>query len=135
MARIRAENARSRLAEITAALPLLVRNRLLTASSMLDSASRAIEAAGQRRISSEQMRLTNVYAVLKRDLEVAVNRETLRLNALADKVSLLSPQNVLARGYSITLVDGKAVRNAADIAPGTRIVSRLQSGEITSITE
>ena len=81
------------------------------------------------------MRLANFRAGLERDIQVSLQREQQRLEALQDKVHLLSPDNVLARGYSITLADGKAVRDAAAIVPGTRIVSRLANGELTSITE
>lgn len=135
MARNRVDMARSRLAEITAALPLLVRNRLMGASSSLDTALRAIEGAGQRRLSSEAMRLTNARAVLERDLQVALQRENRRLEALTDKVQLLSPANVLARGYSITLLDGKAVRRVEDVTSGTEITTRLQDGDLTSIVK
>lgn len=135
LARMRAEGAKGRLAEITAALPLAVRNRLLRAAGWLDSASRAIEAAGQRRISSETMRLTNARTLLERDLQVALSRETRRLDSLTDKVRLLSPENVLARGYSITTLHGKAVRDAACVPPGSRLLTRLAQGRITSITD
>lgn len=135
LARMQAESAKGRLAEITAALPLAVRNRLLRASGWLESASRAIEGAGQRRISSEAMRLTNARTLLERDLQVAIRRESQKLDSLTDKVRLLSPDNVLARGYSITTLHGKAVRDAALVPPGSRLVTRLAQGRITSITD
>lgn len=132
LARAVAEGARSRLAEITAALPLVVRNRLTGASATLEAASRAVESAGQRRISSEAMRLGGMRAGLERDLQVALQGEWRRLEALGDKVRLLSPENVLARGYSMTLCRGRVVRRADDVAPGEVLVTRLHDGEISS---
>jgi exodeoxyribonuclease VII large subunit len=48
------------------------------------------------------------------------------------KARLLDPVNVLKRGYSITLHDGKAVLSAASVTPGTVLVTKLQNGSFTS---
>jgi len=50
---------------------------------------------------------------------------------------LLSPEQVLARGYSITTdaETGKVLRDAAKVKPGQRLKTRLQKGEIVSKTE
>ncbi|MCM1223986.1 MAG: exodeoxyribonuclease VII large subunit [Lachnospiraceae bacterium] len=132
LARTRAESARSRLNELTAALPLLVQNRLVKANSMLDSAMRAVEAGAQRRLTAENMRLDNAHRVIERDLQVILSREKTRLEALTDKVKLLSPENVLSRGYSITLLNDKAVRSAEDVQEGAELVVKLYNGEINT---
>ena len=55
------------------------------------------------------------------------------LRELAAKLALLSPYSVLERGYSLTTDErGAVVRDAAAVAPGTRIHTRLQKGELTS---
>jgi exodeoxyribonuclease VII large subunit len=53
------------------------------------------------------------------------------------RLRLLSPLNVLERGYSITLEaeSGKVVRDASQVEAGQRLRTRLKSGEITSIAE
>lgn len=135
LATMRMDTAKARLGEITAALPLTVRNRLLKARASLESCSRAIDSAAHTRLSTEQMRLANFRSGLERDIRVTLRREQQHLEALQDKVHLLSPDNVLSRGYSITLADGKAVRDAAAMVPGTRILSRLANGELISIIE
>ena len=46
----------------------------------------------------------------------------------------LSPQATLKRGYTITKIDGVALKSAkAEIISGTRIVTCLHDGEIVSI--
>jgi exodeoxyribonuclease VII large subunit len=49
----------------------------------------------------------------------------------------LSPQGVLKRGYSITTLkkSGAVVRNAANLKPGDRLVSRLAEGSVDSVIE
>jgi exodeoxyribonuclease VII large subunit len=59
------------------------------------------------------------------------------LTALNDRLRLLGPEQVLARGYSITMdaATGKVLRAAAAAKPGQRLKTRLQQGEISSRVE
>jgi exodeoxyribonuclease VII large subunit len=56
---------------------------------------------------------------------------------LGDGLRLLSPLSVLQRGYSITLdaESGAVVRDAAGLAPGRRLKTRLARGEVASVVE
>ena len=63
-----------------------------------------------------------------------------RRNPLANleaRLRLLSPDNVLARGYSITTdaVGGQIIRAAAEVRPGQKLRTKLQSGEVRSVVE
>lgn len=60
-----------------------------------------------------------------------------RFEGLEARLRLLSPQQVLARGYSITMdaETGKVLRDAAKIKPGQRLKTRLHKGEIGSKAE
>ncbi|MBI4661347.1 MAG: exodeoxyribonuclease VII large subunit [Verrucomicrobia bacterium] len=57
-------------------------------------------------------------------------------NALA-RLRLLSPDNVLERGYSITMdaASGKVIRAAAEVRSGQPLRTRLKSGEVRSVVE
>jgi len=48
------------------------------------------------------------------------------------KIELLHPENILKRGYSITMKDGRPVRNAKEITQGEIIRTKLLYGEIES---
>jgi exodeoxyribonuclease VII large subunit len=56
---------------------------------------------------------------------------------LATRLRLLSPEQVLARGYSITLEEksGKVIRSSNAVAPGQKIKTKLKSGEIRSTVD
>lgn len=58
------------------------------------------------------------------------------LRDTATRLRLLDPYSVLKRGYSITTVadGGRVVRAPCDAPPGTRLVTRLATGEIESTT-
>jgi exodeoxyribonuclease VII large subunit len=54
---------------------------------------------------------------------------------LEARLRLLGPEQVLARGYSITMKDdtGRVVRDAADVKVGQRLRTRLKSGVVRSV--
>ncbi|MEO8426164.1 MAG: exodeoxyribonuclease VII large subunit [Verrucomicrobiota bacterium] len=60
-----------------------------------------------------------------------------RLATLETRLRLLSPEQVLARGYSITTdtVTGKVIRGANEVRVGQKIKTKLKSGEIRSAVE
>ncbi len=59
------------------------------------------------------------------------------LNALEARLRLLGPEQVLARGYSITTdaVTGKVLRQAKELKAGQRLKTRLKAGEVFSAVE
>ena len=56
---------------------------------------------------------------------------------LQSRLRLLGPENVLARGYSITTdaATGQVLRAASDARPGQRLKTKLKSGEVRSTVE
>jgi exodeoxyribonuclease VII large subunit len=80
------------------------------------------------RVDRQRERLLN--AVRQR-----LEREHTRQELMAQTVTLANPENILRRGFSITRVEGHALTDATTVAPGTRLVTQLASGEITSVAE
>jgi len=60
-----------------------------------------------------------------------------RLETIEARLRLLSPANVLERGYSITMdaATGQVVRDASDVQSGQQLRTRVKQGEIRSIVE
>lgn len=93
-----------------------------------------------RRVRPRQVlfRRAEVLARLAASLRdrVRLGRESRRqrLSGLAERLRLLSPQHVLARGYSITLdaESGRILRRAASTRLGQRLRTRLAEGEVWS---
>jgi exodeoxyribonuclease VII large subunit len=59
------------------------------------------------------------------------------LQPLQARLRLLGPENVLARGYSITTdaATGNVIRDDRDVRPNQRLKTRLKAGEVWSIVE
>jgi exodeoxyribonuclease VII large subunit len=67
----------------------------------------------------------------------ALTRHQQRIRVVETQLRLLSPQQVLERGFSITedAQTGALVRNVAQVLPGQRLRTKLQSGEIISVAQ
>ena len=59
------------------------------------------------------------------------------ISSFAGRLRLLSPDNVLARGYSITQdrVTGRIVRRASEVTPRQKLSTRLSRGQIDSTAD
>ena len=66
-----------------------------------------------------------------------LRREADGFNALAGRLRLLGPEQVLARGYSITMdaATGKVLRQAGEVKRGQRLRTRLKHGDVFSRAE
>lgn len=54
------------------------------------------------------------------------------LAGIEKNISLLDPVNILKRGFTITLKDGKAIKSLADVKPGDKMSTLTVDGEINS---
>jgi exodeoxyribonuclease VII large subunit len=80
---------------------------------------------------TEQQAEATAGVAAQADRVIGQNRKL--LGHLSDLVQAYDPVHVLRRGFSITVnVEGKAVRSAADLAPGETIITRLASGQVAS---
>lgn len=63
-----------------------------------------------------------------------LREERNQLETLQTRLRLLGPEQVLARGYSITMdaETGTVLRDAAGLAPGRKLRTRLKQGEVMS---
>jgi exodeoxyribonuclease VII large subunit len=75
---------------------------------------------------------------LTRAVEPSANRSTTladkRLNGLEQRLSLLDPERILARGWSITRnAAGDLVTDPDDVAAGSILQTQVAAGEIRSV--
>ncbi|MDE5701405.1 MAG: exodeoxyribonuclease VII large subunit, partial [Bacteroides sp.] len=60
-------------------------------------------------------------------------RQHHRLELLQQRLTDASPEKMLARGYSLTLKDGKVVKDASSLREGDEILTRFFRGKTTSV--
>ena len=80
----------------------------------------------------EQQKLALIGEQLPKGTRAMLQKRASECDSLTGKLHLLSPENVLKRGYSITLKDGKAVKSAAELTKGQVIETRFYEGTVSS---
>lgn len=92
-----------------------------------------IPSAAYRRISGAKLALLTARKDIAQAVTSSLSRHRHRLELLQQRLADVSPEKQLARGYSITLKDGKVVKNADELQTNDEITTRLQNGEVTSV--
>jgi exodeoxyribonuclease VII large subunit len=94
--------------------------------------ARPMQLLKQRRELFEQERMR-----LSEQIRHRLRERKDHIQTLSSRLRLLGPEQVLARGYSITRDDetGEVLRDAAKIKGGQRLKTRLKTGEIISRAE
>ncbi|WP_027454638.1 exodeoxyribonuclease VII large subunit [Xylanibacter brevis] len=140
----------------TAAAQLLISNIEKT-QHQIETCEERIAHYAQSRIEIEQLRLARLSehipplfslvkarqeALLDRHLQTiashlqrTLEKEGHRLNLLEQRAQALDPTLLLKRGYSITLHNGKLLRDPLQVKPNEEIETRLEKGTIISIVK
>ncbi len=101
----------------------------------LQQCSRRIPEASVHRVASARMELLAARKDLHRSVEALLARHRHKLELLKQRLADASPDRLLACGYSITLKDGKAVKDAALLSRGDVLVTRLCQGRVESVVK
>jgi len=64
-----------------------------------------------------------------------INNAHLNLSYIEDKLTLLNPKNILKRGFSITLLNGKPLTESNQAHAGDKIMTLLHNGDLHSVVE
>jgi exodeoxyribonuclease VII large subunit len=135
------------------------RLRVEQLSQRVDSAEQALSHAAKNHVNSLRETLANAAAELRQhrpDRQLAVLRHKLeplaargreafqrqlqsrreRLLRLAEMLRVLSPDQTLQRGYTLTTdATGRILRSSSDAPAGSALVTRFRDGKIRSVVE
>lgn len=88
-----------------------------------------------QRLRDEQHKMDLLTTRLQSPIAQRLLREHHQLDLLAEKVRSLDPHRLLQRGYSMTLHEGKIVKDAALLHPGDCIETHFAKGKVRSTVE
>jgi exodeoxyribonuclease VII large subunit len=93
----------------------------------------------------QQIQNTAFQYLFKKKNEILICEQTIKnsvdqfllkhnntLHQFQTKIELLHPENILKRGYSITMKNGKAIRSVEEVDEGDVITTKLFQGKIES---
>jgi exodeoxyribonuclease VII large subunit len=81
----------------------------------------------------QEARLVNIWQRIPMIVERRLTSESHRLELLAERLKTFDPRLLLQRGYSITMKDGKTIRDPKTLQPGDQIETIMEKGTIKSI--
>ncbi len=140
----------------TAAATLLI-DHLAQTLRRIEEAQNRLTMYIHQRISSYQVRLSNIAVLipnlalqtvanahhridlLESRIPITIERRITNQKHLLEKLNIklqsLDPQILLSRGYSITLKDGRAVRDPQQLKSGDTLETRVEKGTIKSTVQ
>ena len=123
---------RMRLARVAERIPVLFSLVNVRQQSRLDALAKRAETAVRRKLMLSGARLDRLAAALPPAVRQRIMGESHRLELLAKRLEAADPVLLLKRGYSITLLNGRAVRSVTELHDGDVIETRLSDGRIMS---
>lgn len=110
-----------------------VQQKLSIANSQLSIISEAIPRLFSIVKTRQEAKIDALYTRLPMLIERRFTSESHRLQLMDEKLKALDPTLLLARGYSITMHNGRAVKDASQLPPDAEIETRLAKGTIHSV--
>lgn len=130
-----AQQVLNRLTALAERIPTLFSLARTRSEARLSQYEQRLATATMRHVDMAQNRIVLLCTRLLPLIPHLLEAHRHRLELLGQRVASLDPQLLLKRGYSITLLNGKAVRNAAALQPGDEIETRLSEGTIKSVVK
>ena len=123
--------AHTRVKTPTAAAELLIHTMLVQAEK-IENLRRAIPDTVSRRIADERRRVEMLVQNLPLSVAMLLQQQRHRLDIWEQQLQASSPDRILAKGYTLTLCDGRIIRSAAELSAGDEVVTRFADGDVTS---
>ncbi len=112
---------------IKSTLQAIVRN-----SSKIDIISHKIQSAHKAYLERKYNKILSVQKGLQFAINHLFSEQKNKLNSLEKALHLLNPANILKRGYSITYLEGKSLKDISNLQNGIIINTKLYKGMIVS---
>lgn len=111
-------------------------NRFVTRQNhLLDQSGNKLNFVFREQMLKSKNQLNQFQYLIKiRSIET-IRTEKKNLSSIQEKLRLVDPQNILKRGYSLTMLNGKIVKSVNQISEGDRLETRLSDGTVESIVK
>ena len=123
---------KTQLSMISELLPKIFSAVKIRQDAHIDSLNNRLLSAVQQRIITQMANIANTESRIPMLLERKLTSERHLIELIEEKAKALDPTLLLQRGYSITLHQGKAVKDAKTLVPGDEMETRLANGIIHS---
>ena len=101
----------------------------------LDQTGNQLKYSFRNQMIKRESQLKQLQNMAKLFSLETIRSEKKNLNTIQEKLRLVDPQNILKRGYSMTLLNGKIVKSVEQLNEGDRLKTKLSDGMVESIVE
>jgi exodeoxyribonuclease VII large subunit len=116
-------------------LVTMARERLSDSGHRLDTLHRRLGNGAQVLLGDHRHRLDMLLRQLLAYTPQCIANQQHKLAELQLRINNLDPRQLLKRGYSITMLNGHALHDPAQLKAGDEIVTRLEKGNVISIVK
>lgn len=116
----------------TAAAEFLI-HAMLENETVLSEIQSVIATAIAKRVDNEKKRIDTMMGQMPVYTALYMQAQRHMLDLYQRSIDAASPEHILSLGYSITRLNGKAVRDAGTLKPGEEVETTVASGTFTSI--
>ncbi len=124
-----------RLSGLLDRLSASVRTRVQGDLSRLERYGEGLLHLSKGSLSRQSEQLRQSEELLRRAVTMQLEKKGNYLTLLEKRNELVDPGNILKRGYSMTLLEGKSISSIKNIKPGSLLETRLHEGSIISKVE
>lgn len=129
------KSQQTELKKLTVDTKNLTTRYITVQNHVLEQEAKSLGYTFRRQILKTENRLTQSQQILKIKTNGIIRSEKKNLTLISEKLRLVDPQNILKRGYSLTLLNGKIVKSTDQVKAGDRLETRLNDGTIESTVE
>ena len=126
---------KTQFATVAEVLPRLFSNVKIRQEARLEALNNRLILSSGSRLSTLNAQLSTLAEHLPILLDRRLMAEKHRLQLVEEKARSLDPTLLLSRGYSMTMKDGKIVRDPKKLRHGDEIETHLEKGTIKSIVK
>ncbi len=126
---------RMKFERLSTQIPTLFSLVKVRQSNRLDQLLNRLKVKAERIPADGLHRLEMLEARLKEPVARKLERELHRIDMLSQRAIAQDPERLLSRGYSITLKDGKSIKEASQLKAGDEIETRFAKGVAKAVVK
>ena len=126
---------RMKFERLSTQIPTLFSLVKVRQSNRLDQLLNRLKVKAERIPADGLHRLEMLEARLKEPVARKLERELHRIDMLSQRAIAQDPERLLSRGYSITLKDGKSIKDASQLKTGDEIETRFAKGVAKAVVK
>ena len=126
---------RMKFERLSTQIPTLFSLVKVRQSNRLDQLLNRLKVKAERIPADGLHRLEMLEARLKEPVARKLEKELHRIDMLSQRAIAQDPERLLSRGYSITLKDGKSIKEASQLKAGDEIETRFAKGVAKAVVK